>query len=147
MRFQRISCQDSSSGAARRSWRAKVPSTGNCHVAYGRVVRRSWLTVVFSIRLTKPRLPQIQKINRSMPIVAETVQIPNGRNSPLKSRARNFDGSGRRFFIGREKTFSVISMRYSLSKQSSGSEWSKTTRFCGRKIQFSPQSRWWRCGG
>jgi hypothetical protein len=43
------------------------------------------------------------KIDRSMPIVAETEKILNRQNSPLNSRAQIFDGSGRRFFIVRTK--------------------------------------------
>jgi hypothetical protein len=39
-------------------------------------------------------LPQILKIDRSTPIVAETDQIFNHRNFPLKSRAQISDGSG-----------------------------------------------------
>jgi hypothetical protein len=38
-------------------------------------------------------------IDQSMPIVAETEQIAERRNSPLNSRAQISDGSGRRFFI------------------------------------------------
>jgi hypothetical protein len=34
-----------------------------------------------------------------MPIVSETEQIPPRPNFPLKSKARIFDGSGRRFFV------------------------------------------------
>jgi hypothetical protein len=46
---------------------------------------------------------EMSKIDRSMPIVAETQQILNRRNSPLNSRAEISDGSGRRFFVVRRK--------------------------------------------
>ena len=46
-----------------------------------------------------------QRNNRSMPIVAETEQIPDRRNSPLNSRAQISDGSAKRFFIMRGKVF------------------------------------------
>jgi hypothetical protein len=48
-------------------------------------------------------LPGLTKIDRLMPIVAETEQIPNRPNFPLKSKAQIFDGSGRRFFVVRGK--------------------------------------------
>jgi hypothetical protein len=47
--------------------------------------------------------PTTSKIDQLMPIVAETEQIPNRRNSLLKSRAQISDGSGRRFFLVRRK--------------------------------------------
>jgi hypothetical protein len=46
---------------------------------------------------------EISKIGRSMPIVAETEQIADRRNSPLNSRAQFFDGSERRFFLVRRR--------------------------------------------
>jgi hypothetical protein len=39
-------------------------------------------------------LPGLTKIDRLMPIVSETEQIPPRPNFPLKSKARIFDGSG-----------------------------------------------------
>jgi hypothetical protein len=49
-----------------------------------------------------------RKIDRSMPIVAETEQIAERRNSPLNSRARISDGPGIRFFIMRRKFALII---------------------------------------
>jgi hypothetical protein len=46
---------------------------------------------------------EFQKIDRSMPIVAETEQIADRRNSCLESRAQFSDGSARRFFVVRRK--------------------------------------------
>ena len=40
-----------------------------------------------------------RKIDRLMPIVAETEQIADRRNSPLNSRPQISDGSVRRFFV------------------------------------------------
>jgi hypothetical protein len=54
-------------------------------------------------RLMRPRLSEIPTIGRSVPIVAETEQIRNRRNSPLNSRAQFFDGLVRRFFVLRGK--------------------------------------------
>jgi hypothetical protein len=47
--------------------------------------------------------PQILKIDRSMPIVAEIEQIRNRQNCLAKSRAQISDGSARRFFVMRGK--------------------------------------------
>jgi hypothetical protein len=44
-----------------------------------------------------------KKIDRLMPIVAETEQIADRRNLCLKSRAQFSDGSERRFFVARRK--------------------------------------------
>jgi hypothetical protein len=41
------------------------------------------------------------EIDRLMPIVAETEQIPNRRNSSLNSTAQIADGSERRCFVAR----------------------------------------------
>jgi hypothetical protein len=66
--------------------------------------------------------PSEEGFDQSMPIVAETKQIPSRRNSSSNSRAQISDGSGRRFFIVCGKNFLVRSTRYHASKQSSGSE-------------------------
>lgn len=47
--------------------------------------------------------PSEEGFDQSMPIVAETVQIPSRRNSSLNSRAQFSDGPGRRFFVVRGK--------------------------------------------
>jgi hypothetical protein len=44
-----------------------------------------------------------KKIDRLIPIVAETEQIVDRRNWYLKSRAQISDGSARRFFVVRRK--------------------------------------------
>jgi hypothetical protein len=48
---------------------------------------------LFPWRVSFACLMSLRKIDRSFPIVAETEQIANGRNSCLKSRAQIFDGS------------------------------------------------------
>jgi hypothetical protein len=57
---------------------------------------------LFSAKPIMPLSPQNLKFDRSVPIVAETEQIPKRRNSPLNSRAQISDGSARRFFVVRE---------------------------------------------
>jgi hypothetical protein len=64
----------------------------------------------------------LKKIDRSLPIVAETEQILNRQNSPLNSRAEIFDGSGRQFFIVCKKICAEKSARYHQLDQSSGSD-------------------------
>jgi hypothetical protein len=55
---------------------------------------------VFLALVGLDRLAAIRrKFDQSLPIVAETEQIPNRRNSPLNSRAQISDGSGRRFIV------------------------------------------------
>jgi hypothetical protein len=54
------------------------------------------LTVFFRVRRARCLLDRFQKIDQSMPIVAETEQIANCRNFSLKSRAQISDGSGAR---------------------------------------------------
>jgi hypothetical protein len=80
------------------------------------------LTVFFFARPNWPFTSEIAKIDRSMSIVAETEQIADHRNLPLKSGAQISDGSGRRFFIARGKICSVRSTHYGRSKSSSGNE-------------------------
>jgi hypothetical protein len=63
-----------------------------------------------------------RKIDRPISKVFETEQIADRRNSPLDSRARISDGSGRRFFVVSGKIFLDGSMRYDASEQSSGSD-------------------------
>jgi hypothetical protein len=72
-------------------------------------------------RITARRVPT-SRIDRSMPIVAETEQITDRRNSYLESRARISDGPGRRFFVMRSKNYIVRSRLRHRSEQSSGSE-------------------------
>jgi hypothetical protein len=62
-----------------------------------------WLTVFFNAASASSELQQGRKIDRSMPIVAEAERIADRRNSSLKSRARIFDGSARRFFVVRRR--------------------------------------------
>jgi len=51
-------------------------------------------------------LDEFNKIDRSMPIVAETEQILNRQNSPLNSRVEISDQSERRFFVvGRKNPY------------------------------------------
>lgn len=47
--------------------------------------------------------PETLKIERSLPIMVETEQIPNRRNSLLKSKAQISDGLESRFLIVRRK--------------------------------------------
>ncbi|HUN97373.1 MAG TPA: hypothetical protein VMU69_14230, partial [Bradyrhizobium sp.] len=54
--------------------------------------------VFFPGRLRMQSGRRIQEIDQAMPIVAETEQIVDRRDSCLKSRARFSDGSGIRFF-------------------------------------------------
>jgi hypothetical protein len=54
------------------------------------------VTVFFSAKPMTPLSLQILKIDRSTPIVPETEQILNRRNSLLKSKAQISDGSGSR---------------------------------------------------
>jgi hypothetical protein len=61
------------------------------------------VTVFFGNRSYRSVGDGQRKIDRSMPIVAEAIQITNRRNSCLKSRARISDGSPRRFFTMRRK--------------------------------------------
>jgi hypothetical protein len=58
---------------------------------------------LFTAELITLSWPTTSKIDQLIPIVAETEQIPNRRNSPLNSRAQISDGSGRRFFIASRK--------------------------------------------
>jgi hypothetical protein len=51
---------------------------------------------LFASKPIAPLSPRLLKIDRSMPIVAETEQIPNRRQSPLNSRAQISDGLGAR---------------------------------------------------
>jgi hypothetical protein len=67
-------------------------------------------------------LVRTSKIDRSIPIVAETEQILNRQISPLKSRAQISDGSPRRFFVVRGKSYAAKSTHYHGAKQSSGNE-------------------------
>jgi hypothetical protein len=83
---------------------------------------------IFPAKRDPCALDEFRKIDRSMPIVAETEQILNRQNSPLNSRVEISDGSERRFFVVCGKTFSVISMRYSLSKPSSGNDFGPSGR-------------------
>jgi hypothetical protein len=52
------------------------------------------LTVFFGCRAKRGALQAAAKIDRSMPMVAETKPSPDRENSRLKSRARAFDGPG-----------------------------------------------------
>lgn len=52
------------------------------------------LTVFFVCRAKMAVPPEIAKIDRSMPIVAEIEQIVDRRSSCLESRARIYDGLG-----------------------------------------------------
>jgi hypothetical protein len=65
---------------------------------------------------------EIAKIDRLVPIVAETEQILNRRIFSLKSRAQISDGSGRRCFIMRIKICTCNSTGYDALRESSGSE-------------------------
>jgi hypothetical protein len=58
---------------------------------------------VFWAKLVMPFSREISKIHPSMPIAAETEQIADRRNSPLKSRAQISDGSPRWFFVAHKK--------------------------------------------
>ena len=80
------------------------------------------LTVVFAAEPTTLSQPTTSKIDQLMPMVGETVQSPNRRSSPLKSRAQISGGSGSRFFALRGKNCAENSSRYHYSKQSSGSD-------------------------
>jgi hypothetical protein len=60
--------------------------------------------------------PATSKIDQSMPIVAETEQVANRRNSHLKSRVRISDGSRSRFFALGKKICAKKSARYHSSK-------------------------------
>jgi hypothetical protein len=64
-----------------------------------------------------------RKIDRSMPIVAEAIQITHRRNSCLKSGARISDRSPTRFFTMRRRIFYEKSIRYNAPEQSGGGEW------------------------
>jgi hypothetical protein len=98
-----------------------VSNRGNHHDVCGRLFI---LTVDGLFRhADNNALPEdFLKIDRSMSIVAETEQIADHRNLPLKSGAQISDGSGRRFFIARGKICSVRSTHYGRSKSSSGSD-------------------------
>lgn len=86
------------------------------------VTETARLTVFFSpTRQRRSRLG-LQKIGQSIPIVAETEQIADRRNSSLNSRAQNSDGSARRFFVGRRKISAAKSACYHGLKQWSGSD-------------------------
>jgi hypothetical protein len=61
------------------------------------------LTAFFAGERALFRRYLFQKIDQSMPIVAETELIANRRGSRLESRARISDGSARRFFVVRRK--------------------------------------------
>jgi hypothetical protein len=82
------------------------PSSAACRITLSRRNRAlAILTVFFAMSHALNVLDEFEKIDQLMPIVAETEQIADRRNSPLKSRARNFDGSGRRFFGVSGKNF------------------------------------------
>jgi hypothetical protein len=66
-------------------------------------LRQSMVTVFFGNRSYRSVGDGQRKIDRSMPIVAEAIQITDRRNSCLKSRARISDGSPRRFFTMRRR--------------------------------------------
>jgi hypothetical protein len=63
-----------------------------------------------------------RKIDGSIPIVAETEQIADRRNSPLNSRSQISDGSGARCSAAHGKICAEKSVRYHDLKSSSGSE-------------------------
>jgi hypothetical protein len=63
----------------------------------------SFVTVFFGVAGVDPSAAISEKIDRSMPIVLETEQIADRRNSSLNSRAQISDGSGIRFFGMRGK--------------------------------------------
>jgi hypothetical protein len=77
---------------------------------------------LFSAKRIAPLSPQISEIDQLMPIVAETEQIPNRRNSPLNSRAQISDGPRRRFFIASGKVYPARSICWYRPERSSGSE-------------------------
>jgi hypothetical protein len=58
---------------------------------------------IFQRHVTPAAIDEVKKTDRSIPIVSETEQIGDCRNSPLKSRAQISDGSGGRFFVVRRK--------------------------------------------
>jgi hypothetical protein len=58
---------------------------------------------IFSVACAHRVFEDFEKIDQSIPIVAETEQILDHRNSPLNSRARFSDGSGIGFFGMRGK--------------------------------------------
>jgi hypothetical protein len=68
------------------------------------------LTVFFWANLVTPLSRKIPRIDQSIPIVAETEQIADRRNSLLKSRGRIFDGLGSRFFAAC-KNIALINQR------------------------------------
>jgi hypothetical protein len=58
------------------------------------------LLTVFLVLIALQRAPRTsKKIDRLAPIVGETEQVLNRRNSPLNSRAEISDGSAKRFFV------------------------------------------------
>jgi hypothetical protein len=61
---------------------AKEEHSGNC------LIVGAMLTVFSGSKPMAPLSPKISKIDRSMPIVAETEQVSSRRISPLNSRAR-----------------------------------------------------------
>jgi hypothetical protein len=67
-----------------------------CHVeaAVNNRSRYERPTVFFASGSELGSLPGLTKIDRLMPIVADTEQIPNRPNFRLKSKAQIFDGSG-----------------------------------------------------
>jgi len=77
---------------------------GHCGVSNSHRVENSLVTVFFGAADVDQSAARQKKIDRSMSIVAEAKQIPNRRNSLLKSRAQISDGSERRFFLVRGKS-------------------------------------------
>lgn len=81
-------------------------------------LRRSFL---IAVRDRAERLGEL-RVDRSMPIVAETEHIADGQNLCWKSRARISDGPLRRLFVAVIETSADDSEGYHRSQQSSGSE-------------------------
>jgi hypothetical protein len=71
-----------------------------------------------------------------MPILPETEEISNRRNSSLNSRPQIYDGSVRRFFVARRKNCADKSAHYHHSKRSSGSDWQIDST--GKTVTESP---------
>jgi hypothetical protein len=88
-----------------RSSKADCRSAGARRVRIGSRWRLSspTLTVFFPPTRAPCVLGELKKIDRSMPIVAETEQVADRRNFCLNSRSKFSDGSGRRFFAAAEK--------------------------------------------
>jgi hypothetical protein len=74
------------------------------------------VTVYSGTRSLAPSQSASLKIDQSSPIVVETAQIPNRANSPLKSKAKNFDGSSLGFRPSRERNCAFESVGYDSQK-------------------------------